>query len=50
MIDQFRTIPARLIVRHLPGPRSLLIAAWGWFAVEAGDLDEKQWCIEVIGC
>jgi hypothetical protein len=28
MIDHLRTLLARLIVRYLSGPRSLLVAAW----------------------
>ena len=43
-----RTALARLIVRYLPGPRSLLLAAWKWLAAEADDLGEKRRCLEAI--
>jgi len=43
-----RTIPAHLVVRWLPGPRSLLLAAWKWLAAEADDLGEKRRCLEAI--
>lgn len=48
MIDRLRTASARLVVRFLPWPPSLLLAAWRWLAAETDDLTEKQRCIEVI--
>ena len=48
MINPLRTFLAQIIVHHLPGPRSLLVAAWGWLAAETDDLAEKQHCLEAI--
>ena len=43
-----KTALARFIVRWLPWPPSLLLAAWRWLAAEADDLGEKRRCIEAI--
>lgn len=48
MLDHLRTLLAQLIVYHLLGPRSLLVAAWGWLAADTDDLDEKRRCLEAI--
>lgn len=48
MINHFRTLLARFIVRYLSGPRSLLVAAWGWLAAETDDLDKKPIYLEAI--
>lgn len=48
MTDYLRTLLANFIVRHLRGPRSLLVAAWNWLAAEANDLVERQRCLEAL--
>ena len=48
MVDRFRTLLTHFAVRWLPGPRSLLLAAWQWLAAEADDLGKKRRCIEAI--
>ena len=43
MVDEFRTLLAKLIVEYLPGPRPLVIHAWLWLAAETDDAVDK-WC------
>lgn len=43
-----RATLARFIVRWLPWPPSLLIAAWSWLAAEADALGEKRQCFEAM--
>ena len=42
MLDKFRTLLAKLIVRHLNRPLLLVIHAWLWLAADADDLEEKR--------
>jgi hypothetical protein len=46
--NHLRTLLARLVVRWLPGPRSLLVRAWAWLCAETDNLGEKQRCLEQI--
>lgn len=48
MVDRLRTLAARVIVRHFPGPRSLVVAAWSWLAAETDDFEEKRRCLEEV--
>ena len=43
MLDQFRTLLAKLIVEYLARPRPLVIHAWLWLAAETDDVEDK-WC------
>ena len=48
MIDQRRTLSARLITRGLRRPRALVVRAWFWLAAEAANLDDQRRCLEAI--
>jgi hypothetical protein len=48
MVDRLRTLAARVIVRHFPRARSLVVAAWSWLAAETDDLEEKRRCLEEV--
>ena len=48
MVDTFRTLLARLIVRYLTRPRPLVIRAWFWLAAQTDELEEKRRCLEAV--
>ena len=48
MIDRFRTRLARLIIRHLAGPRELVIRAWLWLAADTDDVEVKWLCLHAV--
>ena len=48
MIDKFRTLLARFIVKHLTGARALLVHAWLWLAADTDDVEEKWRCLQAV--
>lgn len=48
MLDNLRTIAARLVVHHLRRPHPLVLAAWLWLAAETKNLEEKRHCLNAI--
>lgn len=48
MLDTFRTLLAKFIVRHLIRRRPLVIRAWFSLAAEAGDIEDKRRCLKAI--
>lgn len=45
MLDRLRTVLAKFIVKYLPGPRPLLVAAWHWLAAGTDDIEQKRRCL-----
>ena len=48
MIDEFRTLSARLVTRWLRGPRGLVIRVRAWLCADGDDLHKKQRCLEAM--
>jgi len=48
MLDTFRTLLAKFLVKLFPRPRSLIAQAWFWLAAEADDTEEKRRCLNAI--
>lgn len=48
MIDNFRTILAKFIVRRLSRPRPLVVATWLWLAADTDDIEEKRRCLWAV--
>ena len=48
MADRARSLLARFIAAHLPGPSFVLIHAWLWLAAKADDLEEKRRCLNAV--
>ena len=48
MIDAFRTLLAKLIVKHLHRPLPLVIQAWLWLAADTDDVEEKWRCLQAV--
>ena len=46
--DGFRTLSARLIVRHPRHPRPLVIRAWLWVAADTDDVEERWRCLQAV--
>ena len=48
MLDQFRTLLAKLIVEYLTRPRPLVVQAWLWLAAETDDAEEKWAFLQAV--
>ena len=48
MLDKFRTLLAKLIVKHLNRPLFLVIHAWLWLAAETDDAEEKWVFLQAV--
>lgn len=48
MLDNFRTILAKLIVQDFSRPCDSVVAAYLWLAAEAEELEEKRRCLRQV--
>jgi hypothetical protein len=48
MLDNVRTIAARVIVHRVRRSHLLVIRAWFWLAAEAQDTEDKRRCLNAI--
>lgn len=48
VVNDLRTVLARLIPHHLRHPRALAIRAWLWLAAESQDIEEKRRCLAAV--
>lgn len=48
MLDNLRTIVARVVVHQLRRPRPLVVAAWLWLAAYADDVEEQRRCLNAV--
>ncbi|MCJ7619195.1 MAG: hypothetical protein MUP64_03120 [Anaerolineae bacterium] len=48
MLDTFRTLLAKFLVKLFTRPRPLIVQAWFWLAAEAHNTEEKRRCLNAI--